>query len=490
MRRFLKGLLALAALLIAAALALAANAWRQSPKQVDVPARAGVAVDAQAAASRLAQAVRLRTISTLDDTHGAEFDALHRLMETSFPTLHARLQRERFGRHALLYTWPGTDPKAQPIVLMAHQDVVPVAPGTESRWTVPPFAGELREGYVWGRGAWDDKGNLMAMLEAVEMLARAGFQPRQTVLLAFGADEELGGDDGAKLIAQALKQRGVRPAFVLDEGLLITHGIVPGVQAPVALIGVAEKGFLTVRLSAKAEAGHSSMPPPRSAIGHLSEAVTRVEQHQMPGLLRGVSRELFETVAPHMSGLNRVLLSNLWLTAPLVAAQLEKAPSTNAVLRTTAVATVFNAGDRDNLLPAAATASINFRLLPGDSTEEVLAHVRRVVDDPGITIERAPYGAEPSPVSGSDTAGYRLIARSLRELQPQVVVAPGLLMGGSDSRHFIGVADSIYRFSPVHAAAADLPRFHGTDERISIANYGEAIQFYERLLRNAAEASR
>ena len=209
---------------------------------------------------------------------------------------------------------------------MAHQDVVPVAPGTEGDWEVAPFSGAQKDGFVWGRGAWDDKGNLMSIMEAVEMRVGAGFQPRQTIYLAFGHDEELGGERGARPIAALLKERGVRLRFVLDEGLLITEGVIPGLDKPAALVGVAEKGFLTVELVATATPGHSSMPPVvagTSAIGMLSEALARLEKEQMPLEIRGVAREIFESLAPEMSGLNRVLLSNLWLFRPLVESQLK-----------------------------------------------------------------------------------------------------------------------------------------------------------------------
>jgi len=277
----------------------------------------------------------------------------------------------------------------------------------------------------------------------------------------------------------------VRLDFVLDEGLLITHGMVPGVTKPVALIGMAEKGYLTLQLTAQGQPGHSSMPPLRSAIGLLGEAVSRVEAHQMPARLTGLPTQMFETVAPDVVGPTRWLLSNLWLTEPLLISQLEKVPSANAMLRTTAVATVFQAGDRENMLPGVANASINLRLLPGDSSDKVQQHVQQVLAGLDVQVTRQPQFTEPSAVSRTDTPAYRLVARSLHELQPEVLVAPGLLVGGTDSRHYAAISESIFRFTPVHAAKDDLARFHGTNERLSVANYVEMIQFYERLLRNA-----
>ncbi len=464
------------------------HTWRLASLQQAVKARPGVNVDAMAAAGRLSQAVQLPTWWSAQDAHDQAFDGLHRLLVNSFPAAHAVMQRQRIGQHALLYVWPGTDDKALPMALLAHQDVVPVAPGTQADWTHPPFSGAIQDGFVWGRGAWDDKGNLMAIMEAVELLARAGFKPRQTIYLAFGADEELGGDDGAVRIAAQFKQQGIKLGLVLDEGLLITHGMVPGVAKPVALLGVAEKGYTTIQLTAKGQPGHTSMPPRHSAIGILSEAITRLEAQQMPAHLEGVPQAMFEAVAPEVSGVQRWILSNLWLTGPLVTSQLEKTPSANAMLRTTGVATVIQAGDRENVLPGVATASVNYRLLPGDTSDMVLAHAKQTLAGLDVQLERLPQVSEASPVSPTHTGAYELVARSLRELQPEVVVAPGLLMGGTDARHYAAVSEVTLRFSPVHAAAGDLGRFHGSNERISVANYAQMIQFYERLLRNASEA--
>ncbi len=478
---------ALLILLITLGAAMAWHTWRLASLQQTVKARPGVPVDAVAAAGRLSQAVQLPTWWSAQDAHDQAFVDLHRLLTRSFPAAHAVMQRQEIGQHALLYVWPGTDPQAPPIALLAHQDVVPIAPGTQADWTHGPFSGAIQDGYVWGRGAWDDKGNLMAIMEAVEMLARAGFRPRQTIYLAFGADEELGGDDGAVRIAARFKQQGIRLGLVLDEGLLITHGMVPGVSKPVALIGVAEKGYTTLQLTVKSQPGHTSMPPRHSAIGILSEAITRLEAQQMPAHLEGVPKDMFEAIAPEVPGVQRWILSNLWLTGPLVIGQLEKTPSANAMLRTTGVATVIQAGDRENVMPGVATASVNYRLLPGDRSDAVLAHARQVVSGLDVQIERMPQVSEASPVSSRQTGAYGLVARSLRELQPDVVVAPGLLMGGTDARHYASVSEVTLRFSPVHAAAGDLARFHGSNERISMANHAQMIQFYERLLRNASE---
>ena len=487
---------AVLALLLGVVAVLAINTLRKGSRQLDVPPVPVLAVDEASAAQRLGEAVRLRTISSRSDANlsADQFKQLHALLQAKFPKTHAALKREVVGGLSLLYTWPGSKPELQPILLMAHQDVVPIATGTEKAWSTEPFSGEVKDGFVWGRGAWDDKGNLMAQLEAIEMLVASGYQPERTVHLAFGADEEVGGHRGAEQIAALLKERKVRLDFVIDEGLLITEGIMPGLKAPAALIGVAEKGYLSVVLKMSATPGHSSMPPPKgtSAIAMMSAALKRIDDEQLPGGIRGVADEMFATVAPEMSGFSRVALSNLWLFGPIVQKQLESGAGTNAVMRTTTALTIVNAGNKDNVLPGQAEATVNFRLLPGDTKDMVVERTRALVADATKTdkfeLFALPGGAEASKVTPTDSAQYALINRTIREVFPGTLVAPGLMIGGSDSIHFGEISDHIFKFSPVRAGPQDLPRFHGTNERIAISNYVELIRFYHRLLTQGAKA--
>lgn len=481
-------LIVLAALLLLAA-ALGINTWRQGSRQIAVAPAPKADVDLASAAQRLAGAVRFRTISAMDGSgeSSAEFDKFQAYLAQQFPRVHGALRKEVVGRHALLFTWEGRDPKAVPAALMAHQDVVPIAPGTERAWSVDPFAGEVKDGFIWGRGTMDDKGNLLAQLEAVESLLAAGFQPRQTLYFVMGDDEEVSGLRGAKPIAELLQSRGVELEWVLDEGLLVLDGVLPGLSRPAALVGLAEKGYGTFFLTLDTAPGHSSMPPAHSAIGRMSAALARLEASPMPGGIRGVAGQMFGTLAPEMSPLNRVMLSNLWLTEPLVRSQLEKSPSSNAMLRTTTALTIVRAGNKDNVLPGRAEAAVNFRVLPGDTLDSVQAHLKKALADDDIQIKAYPGNAEPSPVSPTDSTGYALIERSIRERFPDAVVAPGLMTAATDSRHFTGISKAVYRFSPIRVNNEDLPRFHGTNERLSIAAYGDMIGFYQQLLRNASQ---
>lgn len=483
--------------LVALALALAINTWRHGSRQLQVEPLAPVAIDEAAVAQRLAEAVRLPTVSSQADAalNADQFRALHELLRVQFPRVHASLKREVVNDLSLLYTWPGADPEASAIVLLAHQDVVPVAPGTEGDWEQPPFAGVVQDGYVWGRGSWDDKGNLLAQLEAVEMLLAEGWQPPRTIYLAYGADEEVGGHRGAARIAELLKARGVRADFVLDEGLLVLDGVMPGLKKPAALIGIAEKGYMSVQLGITATPGHSSMPPPpgSSAIAMMSAALSALDRQQMPAGIRGVAAEMFDVLAPEMSGISRVALSNLWLFGPLVQRQLEGAGSTNAMLRTTTALTIARAGNKDNVLPGRAEAVVNFRILPGDTREQVTRHVQQVagqaVPSSQFTLATLPGSKEASKVAPTGSVQYRVLTRTIRELFPDALVAPGLMVAATDSVHYESISDHIFKFSPIRADSADLKRFHGTNERLGVKNYTDAIRFYHRLIPQVAKTA-
>jgi carboxypeptidase PM20D1 len=383
----------------------------------------------------------------------------------------------------VLYRWQGSDPSLDPLLLLAHQDVVPVPPETEARWSQPPWDGVIADGFVWGRGAMDDKGNLLAILEAVETLAARGFAPPRTVYLAFGHDEEVGGT-GAKGVAELLTSRGVRAEFVLDEGMAVVEGLVPGLEPPAALIGVAEKGYCSVRLVVEQAGGHSSTPPPHTAVGILATAIHRLERAPMPARLDGVTRSLFDYLAPELALGPRVAFANLWAFEWAVKRALASNPGTNAALRTTTAPTMIQGSPKDNVLPNRAEAVVNFRILPGDDVDAVVAHVNAAVSDDQVQVETLGPCTNPSPVSDPESGSFALMQRTIGEVFPGVLVAPALVLGGTDARYYTGVSDDVYRFSPYRFDMSDLSRAHGIDERISVEHHADAIRFYARLIEN------
>lgn len=460
-------------------------------RQVKAEPVTDLAVDANAAAQRLAGAVRFPTISHEGgrNVETQAFLGLHQYLQASFPRVHQALRREVVADYSLLYTWPGWKPDLPPILLMSHMDVVPVEPGTEKQWTHPPFAGAIADGFIWGRGTMDDKVSVLGVLEGVELLLGQGFQPERTVLLAFGHDEEVGGVRGAAAIARLLESRGVRPAMILDEGGVIAKGMVAGLDSPVAMISTAEKGFVTVELTARGQGGHSSMPPRSTAIGLVAAAVQRLEQNPMPARIDGPTRESFEFLAPELPLGMRLPLANLWLFEPLVMKQFSGEPSSDARLRTTTAATMIRGGVKENVLPSEAKAWVNFRILPGDSVESVLEHVRGTVG-PGIQVKiSGTMATEPSPQSRTDADSFRLLQTTLSQVFPGMLASPNLLSGGTDTKHFQKLSGNVYRFIPVPFTAEDLERFHGTNERVGVQDYAGAVRFYAQLVRNAAGGS-
>lgn len=453
-------------------------------RQVTADPAPALAFDINAAADRLAQAVRIRTVTHTDQRKDdlQTFEALFTHLEASFPGVHRTLTRERVAGRNLLYTWAGSDPSLPPLLFLAHTDVVPAV--DPSAWTHPPFSGHRADGFIWGRGTIDDKNGVLALLEAVEALIAEGLSPKRTILLAFGGDEEtLGG--GARALAAHLKAKGVSPMLILDEGGIISDGIVPGVAPPVALVGIAEKGYLSLKLTAKGHGGHASMPPPMTAAGRVARAVSRLEANPFPMRIDGGAALFMAWMAPEMAFKERLAFRNQWLLTPIIKGIYAKKKSTAALLRTTTAVTMLSGGPKENVLPQEAWAVINFRILPGETRDSVEARVKRVVDDPDIEISRRPMGGEPSPLSDPNKPGFKLLHKSIAQVAPKTIVTPYLTVGATDARAYVGLSDQVLRFGAVRLESEDLGRLHGVDERIAEADYAQQIRLYAQLIRNA-----
>ncbi len=449
-----------------------------------------ISVDAAAAAERFAGAIRFPTISNQDrtDVDSAAFRGLHDYLSETYPRVHETLARETVGGLSLLYTWQGSDPSLSPVVLMGHLDVVPVIPGTEADWDHDPFGGVIADGYVWGRGTLDDKVSVLSILEGVEALLDEGHAPARTIYLAFGHDEEVGGPQGAAAIADLLESRGVGDfAFVLDEGGAITEGLVPGIDGPVAIIGIAEKGFVSLELTVEGEGGHSSMPPPSTNVGILARAISALEANPFPIRLTEPVAQQFQVLGPEMSFGARALLANMWLFEPLFTRMMASEAQGSAMLRTTTAATMFNAGVKDNVLPINATAVVNHRILPGETVGSVIARVEDVIDDDRIRVTDISASQDPSPVSDPTGPAYQLLERTIRQTAGDagLVVAPYLLVGGTDAKFYSGSSANVFRFLPARMGPGAMERFHGTNERLSIDNFASSVRFFQQLIRNA-----
>ncbi|MBF0397204.1 MAG: M20/M25/M40 family metallo-hydrolase, partial [Desulfobacterales bacterium] len=438
-----------------------------------------ISLDNNRISKHLSQAIQFKTIS-------GEFIEFRNYLEKTFPQIHKNLDREIINEYSLIYKWKGKDEKLKPIVLMAHMDVVPIEGGTESKWTYPPFSGQISDGYIWGRGALDDKCSVIGILEAVETLIEQGFQPKQSVYLCFGHDEETGGKKGASKIAELFKSRGITFEYVIDEGNSIIDGVISFVSKPIALIGVTEKGYLTVELKVEGEGGgHSSMPPNQTSIGILSTAIHKLENNQMkPKLIEPVRNMLYSFIN-ESPFLMRILFANQWLFSKIIAKEFIKSNTSAANVRTTTAVTMFNAGIKENVLPTSAKAFVNFRILPGDTINSVIKHVTQVINDARVKIKALDGAFEPTSVCDTNSPNFLNIKKTVKQIFPDVIAAPALVIVATDSRYFMDLSKDVYEFLPIWLKKEDFPRLHGTNERISIDNYEKIVRFYIQLIKNS-----
>ena len=461
--------------------------------QIDVDAVENDGIDITAASDHLSKAVQIKTIS-YSDTSATESDAfneLNQFIESTYPELFTTLTHERVNDFSLLFTWQGSKPELHPIVLLAHTDVVPADTSSNSPWKFQPFSGAMVDEAIWGRGTLDDKLSAFGILEATSYLIKKGYKPERSIIIAIGHDEEIGGEKGAAQIAALLKNRGVRADFVLDEGgVIVTQGV-PGISAPVALIGIAEKGFLSVKLTAKATGGHSSMPPRETAVGSISQAIVNLEKHQMPGTLEGPVKEMLVTLAPETSFPFNFLFSNLWAFGGIIESQLAGSPKSNALIRTTTAPTIIRGGMKDNILPSEAEAVVNFRLKPGDTVEDVVNHVVKVVDNPNVSVTPFTEWAKPaSKVSPYKNEQFTALAKSIRQSFPGVLVSPYITLAGTDAIHYEIISDNVYRFLPVKLSSERLDEIHGVDEHLTQGEYKSLINFYVQVISNTTGSDR
>ena len=488
MKRFLLGLIALIAVLAAV---LVFNTARAPGTVVESGGKSAVVtVDSAGAIARFAKALTFPTISWDPGTHpvdSAAFRGMQAHLAESFPLVHKTLKHELINHLSLLYTWPGSNPALAPVVLMGHQDVVPVIPGTEALWQQPPFSGAITGGFVWGRGSLDDKLTVLATLEAIETLLRQGYQPKHTVYLAFGHDEEIGGQEGARVLRDTLVARGVKTAaLVLDEGGAIAEGSMLGVPGKIALIGVSEKGSLSLELTIKGKGGHSSTPPAHTAIGQLARVIEKIEASPFPATLDGPTRWMLDALSPSMPYSRRLAMSNLWLFGLVVEKSMLAKPTSAAMLRTTTAFTMVSGGVKTNVLPIDAKAVVNFRIRPGETMQSVTERVRRIVNDTAVAIRDLGFHSDPSPVSDPKGAGFAALARSVREEfgANAVTVTPYLVIGGTDARYWSGLSSQTFRFMGAPIEADGLERVHGTNERAPLAGYVASVRYLVRLVRN------
>jgi carboxypeptidase PM20D1 len=448
----------------------------------------GIEIDARAAVGRFARALTFPTVSYDDRSQfdGEAFRSFAEFLESAYPVVAAQASRTIVNGYSVVYHLPGSDPSLPPVLFMSHFDVVPVEESTLAEWTYPPFSGTVRDDTIWGRGSVDDKIGVIALMESLETLLGEGLRPQRSIYFAFGHDEEVSGRDGAAMIAKHFEGQGIRFDFVLDEGGAMTRGMLAGIDRPVAVVGISEKGYVNLVLTVQAPGGHSSQPPEQTALGILARAIVRVEDNPFPARLDYLL-PTFEAIGAYMPFSARLAMGNLWLFSPLVKSNLLGEKDSAAGIRTTTAATMASGSPKSNILPTRASAVINFRILPGETVETVRQRVVGLIDDPSVQVSTE-YGTDPSPVSPIDSRGYSIIARSIRAMDNDALVAPYMVRGGTDAKYFYPLSSDVYRFLPISVDAETVKYVHGIDEHVSVAEFLEAIRFYYHVIRQAAEA--
>jgi carboxypeptidase PM20D1 len=442
-------------------------------------------LDEPGAVERFSRALTYPTISYDDRSNfdAGAFRDFHAFLETAYPLMHARASKTLVSDYSIVYHLKGSDPSLQPVLYMGHMDVVPVEEITLDEWTYPPFSGEVADDIIWGRGSVDDKFTVIALMEAMELLLSEGAQPNRSIYFAFGHDEEVGGKEGAAEVAKYFKSQGITFEYVMDEGGVVVEGLIPDIDQPVAVIGVSEKGYVNLVLTVNAPGGHSSQPPAQTALGILSRAIVKVEDNPFPARL-DYFYPTFETLGVEMPFSKRLVMSNLWLFSPLVKKVMLGNKDDAAGLRTTTAATMATGSPKSNILPTRATAVINFRILPGETTETVKQRVIDLIDDERVEVTDE-YGINPSPISPTNSRGYELISKTIRGMDENILVAPYMVRGGTDARYFYSVSPNVYRFMFLRFRPDTIGYVHGIDEHVATVSYFEAIRYYYHLVRQS-----
>jgi len=447
-----------------------------------------IEIDETSAVGHFARALRIPTISHDDRSNFdvVAFQEFHTFLEDSYPFVHQHTERTVINGYSLVYHLAGSDPSLEPVLFMSHIDVVPVEEITRDQWTQPPFGGAVVDGVIWGRGALDVKIGVISLMESMEQLLTDGVRPQRGIYFSFGHDEEVGGRDGAARIAEYFASQGIRFDYVLDEGGALTEGLINVVDQPVAVIGLAEKGYVNLVLTVDTPGGHSSSPPGQSGVGILSRAIVKVEDNPFPAKLDYFNMN-FEYLGVHTPFMTRLFMANQRLFLPLIRKQLLADAGTAAALRTTAAATMISGSPKANILPTRTRGVINFRIFPGETVESVKQRVIELIDDDRVSVKME-YGNNPSITSPVATRGFELIAATIRGMDENILVAPYLLQGGTDAKYFYPLSENIYRFQMFRATPETLNYIHGIDEQVPVEDYLRSIRFYYHLIRQSMAA--
>ncbi len=436
---------------------------------------------------KLARLIKIRTESFTDYNKFdmKEFNRFRSELNSLYPAAFETMTEIDAGSLALLFYWEGRDTDLKPLLFISHWDVVGAE---EEKWKHPPFGGVIEDDYLYGRGTMDIKSQLGAYMESLEILIKEGFVPERSIYFAFGGDEEVAGLKGAGRMSAWFETQGISFEYLMDEGGIIsTDGMKAFTPKPAALIGIAEKGMMSLKLSCQQKSGHSSMPPRHTAIGCLAGAVKILEDNPFPARLDNSILRLLKTLAPWCRAPLGWVFKLLPLSGGIVKGAFSKSDSTNSLIRTSQAVTMIKGGTRENVLPSSASVIVNFRILPGDSISGVKKRIEKLLRGRNIEVELNDEwpANEPLPAPENETPAFKLIKNTVEEIFPGVITLPFLVNGSTDSKYYRNVTENIFRFTPMFLSSSDLECIHGVDERISRESYGEMIRFYTELIKKS-----
>ncbi len=471
------GVLSLLAALIAIVLirALTFNVKRSENQQPE-----SVEVDKERAVAALAEMIKCKTVSHKNraEDDEAEFIKFKEILPEMFPNVYAKCEYSEPSERTLLFKYKGKS-SSSPTVLMAHYDVVSVE---TSQWQKPPFDAVREDGVLWGRGTLDTKVTLNGAMQAMESLITQGFVPENDIYLAFAGDEEINGT-GALAVVDLFEREGIKPGLVLDEGGAVVQNVFPGVSAPCALVGIAEKGMVNLEFTYSGNGGHSSSPKPHTPVGKLSRACVNIENHPFKYRLSSATRQMFDTLARNSTFLYKIIFANLWLFSPVLDLICRKSGGElNALVRTTCAFTQMEGSKGINVIPPNARMCANLRIIPGETVEDAVAYVKKVVGDPEICVNVI-NGNDPSVTSEVACEGYNRVAKAINATWRDAIVSPYLMFAGSDSRHWGRISDRVFRFSAMALTSAERATIHGNDEKITEATVEKCVEFYVRIIK-------